>query len=180
MNFFTDNTSATDSQLQDTLYPDLLSEADGIDLRIEMNRILYGSTFKKPLGHWVIVRVFDTSTRSKYFNRYSKEGIMGPAHDYVDHLVRTRRVPDSFGRSNIDEEKIAAMVDNKYIYYLEYDVPIRDGDQIYELDILDHTTIPTTYNFAGKYDVDRMHPYRLENGNVQYLSVVCKYNNITY
>jgi hypothetical protein len=46
MPFFKDTTTDVDSQIQNSYYPGLASEADGIDLRIELNRILYGSTFK--------------------------------------------------------------------------------------------------------------------------------------
>ena len=180
MNFFDDKTRHVDDELQSRLYPGLESEADGIDLRIEMNRILYGSTFKRPLGHWVIVRVFDGSSQSKYWNKYSKEGIMGPSHDYVDYLVRCRRVPVRLSRSSMDETKTADINLHKFVYYFEWDVPVRDGDQVYELDINDHTNKPTEYNFTEKFDVSRIHPYRLENGNVQYIAAACNLNNIVY
>jgi hypothetical protein len=54
------------------------------------------------------------------------------------------------------------------------------GDQIYELDVVDHTRVPDQYNFTEKYDVKRLHPYRLENGNVQYFAALSEFNNITY
>jgi len=180
MNFFKDTTVSTDNAIQDTYYPGLVSDADGIDLRIEMNRILYGTTFKKPLGHWVIARVFAGDEKSKYFNEFSKEGVGGPSHPYTDYLIRARRAPSRLTRSSIDGIKAGEITGHKFSYYLEYDVPLRDGDQIFELNVLDHTNKPTSYTFVEKYDIDRVHPYRLENGNVQYLQVVCKYNNVTY
>lgn len=179
MEFF-DTTVSTDNAIQNTYYPGLSSEADGIDLRIEMNRMLYGTTFKKPLGHWVIVRVFDSSSRSKYFNPYTKEGVGGPSHDFVDILVRARRAPVRMARNSTDESKAADITQHTYEYYFEYDVPVRDGDQIFELDVLDHTNKPTSYNLVEKYDVSRVHPYRLENGNVQYMKAISRYNGITY
>jgi len=180
MDFFIDPTSTTDEDIQNSYYPGLDSEADGIDLRIEMNRILYGSVLKKPLGHWVIARVFAGDVKSPYFNEYSKEGVMGPSHPFKDYLVRARRAPSRLTRSGLDPIKSAEISQHKFSYYFEWTVPLRDGDQIFEIENADHRTKPTNIILKEKYDIDRAYPYRLENGNVQYLQCVCKYNNITY
>jgi len=179
MAFFKDITTEIDSNIRNTYYPGLDSEADGIDLRIEMNRILYGSEFKKPLGHWVVVRVFDTSSQSKYFNTYSKEGILGPAHNFKDYLVRARRVPTSKG-NELEVLKSVDIVNDGFIYYFEWTVPINAGGQIYEIDTKNHATKPTTYIFTEKYDVVKTLPYRLENGNIQYISAITESENVTY
>ena len=178
MNWYKTQQQETDQFLNNSLY-DGLSEADGIDLRIEMNRCLYGDGQRSPLGHWVVVRHFDRSKQSKYFNKFSKEGVQGPSHPFTDHLVRARRVP--FPRS-IEEDALKAgtIFSDEFIYYLEYTVPIRNGDQIYELDVDDHKFEPRNYDFNEKYDIKRLHPYRLENGNVQYYAALCEYDNITY
>ncbi len=180
MNFFKDTTVATDNAIQHTYYSGLSSEADGIDLRIEMNRLLYGTTFKKPKGHWVIVRHFSKTDHSKYYNKYTKEGILGPARNYTDTLVRTKREPTRLSSNSLDDVKAGIITQHQYEYYLEHTVDIKDGDQIYELSVLDHASKPSSYTFTEKYDVSRVHPYRLENGNVQYYKLVCDYNNITY
>ena len=178
MNWF-NQTSSVDSSIKNTVYPGMASEADGIDLRIEMNRILYGGPFSKPLGHWVVVRHFDRTKHSKYWNPISKEGIGGPPHPYIDILLRSRRI--AAPRSNTESTaKAGDIFSDKLIFYFEYDVSISSGDQIYELDTLDHTNKPTTYNFTDKFDVKRLHPYRLENGNVQYFAALSEYSNITY
>lgn len=180
MDFFIDPTHVTDEDIQSTYYPGMISEADGIDLRIEMNRILYGTVFKKPLGHWVIARVFDGSTKSKYFNEYSKEGIMGPSHDFKDYLVKARRVPSRLSRSKLEDEKSGELTQHRLSYYFEWTVPLRDGDQIFEIQNYDSITKPTEIILTEKYDIDRVYPFRLENGKVQYIQAVCKYNMITY
>jgi len=182
MNFFKDTTVNTDSEIQNSFYPGLNSQADGIDLRIEMNRILYGTPFKKPLGEWVIIRVFDANIKSKYFNEYSKEGVMGPNHPFIDYLVRARRAPSRLTRSSLDTEKSVELANNKFSFYLEWFIPVADGDQIFELDWPDHSIKPTDDEIVllKKYDIDRVHPYRLENGNIQYLQAVCVLNHITY
>jgi len=179
MAIFKDTTIGVDTAIQKTFYPGMESEADGIDLRIEMNRILYGSEFKRPLGHWVVVRVFDPASKSKYFNVYSREGILGPSHDYIDFLVRSRRVPTSKG-NQIDILKAADIVGDGFVYYLEWTIPVNAGSQIYEIDAKDHKYKPTTYKLIEKYNVVKILPYRLENGNVQYISAVVESDNITY
>ena len=153
--------------------------ADGIDLREEFNAMLYGSLTKKPLGHWVVIRHFNLDTKSKYWNEYSKEGIGGPAHTWNDVILRTRRVPQP--RANTESmEKVGDTFSDQFIYYFEYDTVLQVGDQVFELDTQDHTNQPTTYSFTDKYDVKRVHPYRMEFGNTQYYAVICKYNAVTY
>lgn len=178
--FFKDETVAIDQAIQSSMYPGMESEADGIDLRIEMNRILYGSTFKRPLGHWVVVRVFDTSSKSKYFNVYSREGILGPAHNYTDHLVRARRVSTRKSANEMDVLKPNDLVNDGFTYYFEWTVPVNAGSQIYELDVKDHTHKPVTYKLVEKLDVVKTLPYRLENGNVQYIAAIAESDNVTY
>lgn len=172
--------SETDAYIRSTVYPGLANtEAEGIDLRIEMNYILYGNSFRKPLGHWVVLRHFNRAAHSDYWNNVSKEGINGPAHPYTDYLIRSRRIP--YPRNDTENaSKAGDIFSDKLVYYFEYNVNISMGDQIYELDVTDHKNQPTTYNFTEKYDVKRLHPYRLENGNVQYFAALGEYNNITY
>ena len=178
--FFKDVTVAIDQSIQQSMYQGLTSEADGIDLRIETNWILYGNTFKKPLGHWVVVRVFDTSSQSKYFNKYSREGILGPSHNFTDYLVRSRRVSTHKTANEMDVLKPVDIVQDGFTYYFEWTVPVNAGSQIYEIDAKDHATKPLTYKFVEKFDIVKTLPYRLENGNVQYIAAIAESDNITY
>lgn len=179
MNWFRQQ-QVTDAYVTSTVYPGLSqSEAEGIDLRLEMHYILYGNPWKKPLGHWVVWRTFDRTTHSEYWNEYSKEGVNGPAYPFTDTLLRSRRMP--YPRTDTEDSlKMGTVFDDKFIYWLEYTVPIKNGDQIYELDVTDHVNQPTSYNFSEKFDIKRIHPYRLENGNIQYYSALAELNNITY
>lgn len=177
MNWFSSK-SETDQFLRTNLYSGLSSDADGIDLRIEMNRILYGGPASKALGHWVIVRSYDRTTKSEFFNPLTKEGVGGPQHSYTDTLVRTRCVKGN-GATDI-AFKAGDITSDQYAYYFEYTVNIKTGDQIYELKLNDHSTKPSIYSFADKYDIKRVNPYRLENGNVQYLAAIAEFSNITY
>ena len=168
----------TDILLNRSLYDNPNSEADGIDLREEMNIILYGSPYKKPLGHWVVLRHFDRSSTSKYFNDISKEGIGGPAHKFTDTLLKTRRVGASTRSNTESVTKAGDIFSDKLVYYFEYDVVINNGDQIYELDVTDHSTKPTTYNFVEKYDVKRLHPYSHVGSSKIFSMTRRNYNNI--
>lgn len=177
MNWFK-QVEETDEFIRESLYQ-TTSEADGIDLRIELNWLLHGNGVQKPKGHWVVVRHFDRSERSKYFNRHSKEGVGGPPHPYTDYLVRTRRMP--YPRTDtIDSLKVGDIFGDKFIYWFEYTVSIHAGDQVFELDVTDHKYQPTSYEFDEKYEIKRLHPYRLENGNVQYYAALCELDHIEY
>jgi len=180
MDFFKDPTSSIDKSISDSMYPGLISEADGIDLRIELNRILYGSIDKRPLGHWVVVRLFDTSSRSKFFNKYTKEGINGPAHNYTDILIRTRRMQFKPTGNFLDNIKVAELESARFQYYFEYDVPIKIGDQIYTIDVADSKIKPTSYTLEVKHDIHKIHQYRLESGRVEYIVAIATINHITY
>ncbi len=152
---------------------------DGINLREEVHGILYGTPTKNPLGHWVILRHYDRTSKSEYWNQYTKEGVGGPSYEYSDALIRTRRIPAS--KSSTESAiKIGNAFSDQFVYYLEYTVNVSLGDQIYELDVTDHTNEPSTYSFVEKYDIKRVHPYREAQGNTQYYTAVCEFNNITY
>ena len=159
-----------DSYINNTFYQGLSSQGEGIDLRIEMNHILYGNAQRKPKGHWVILRSYDLCSPSQFYNKQTKEGVGGPAYNYTDTILRTRRVPKGLG---VDPLKAGNALDDAYIYYFEYNVNIKRGDHIIELFWNDHSIKPTITNdiMTERYRVVSVHPYRLENGNVQYHSV---------
>lgn len=178
MNWFqTENKINTEMSSQ--LYAGLPTEADGIDLRIEMNRILYGGPSSKPLGHWVVIRSYDRNKTTPFFNPVTKEGVGGPQHPFTDTLVRVRHMPAP-RKDTGKPVKAGDVYGDQATYFMEYNVDIKLGDQIYELNIADHKFKPTTFSFYEKYDVKRVQPYRLENGNVQFLTIVADYSNITY
>jgi len=183
MNWFADSViTGIDSHINKTIYNNM-SNADGIDLRIEMNRILYGGINRKPLGHWVVIRKYDRSKNSESFNNFTKEGVGGPAHPYVDILLRSRRVPISVRSEQLAEIKAGAIVEDTFNYYFEYMVGPNIGDDIFEIQWDDHAIKPlntTDLTFIERYRIERVLPYRLENGNIQYYSTISKYNVVTY
>ena len=153
--------------------------SDGIDLRSEFHTILYGNASMNPKGHWVVLRHFDRTKKSIYYNKYSKEGVGGPPHPYTDTLLRARR--KSYPRSESEDNiKLGSIFSDSYVYYLEYTVTAQIGDQIFEIDTANHASRPISYKLKSKYDIKRFDPYREDNGNVQYYAAICEFDNITY
>lgn len=180
MNFFT-QASNTDTWITNSVYGGVFSDAEGIDLRREMNAILYGGLGRKPKGHWVVYRRFDRSRYSQYWNDVTKEAVGGPAYEYTDSLLKTRRIPAP--RTETDDRiKAGTTFGDEFVYYLEYTVNPKVGDYIYELGWDNHAVKPTlsTSLFCSKYVIYRVHPYRLENGNVQYWAALCRFDEIMY
>lgn len=181
MGIWANQLNSVDGFINASVYGGAFSEAEGIDLRAEMHAILYGGLGRKPKGHWITYRRFDRTTLSEYWNPDTKEGVGGPAYVYTDELIKTRRIPAP--RSETDERiKIGTTFQDEFVFYLEYTVKPKKGDYIYELNWDDHRLQPTTdqVSFYEKLVIHRVHAYRLENGNVQYWAVLCRYDEIKY
>lgn len=179
MDFFqSTNVQGVDSYINSEIYGGLATQGEGIDLRLEMNYILYGNSTRKPKGHWVVLRKYDISKTSKYYNKHTKEGVNGPAYEYTDFVIRTRRVPVGFTGNPLEPLKVGQAIGDTYIYYFEYTVNPKRGDHIIELALDDHTNKPTITQsiMAERYRINAVHPYRLENGNVQYFSTQVKWD----
>jgi hypothetical protein len=83
----------------------------------------------------------------------------------------------------IDPLKVGADLTDKYLYYFEYTVKPKRGDQIFEIDWDDHSITPTnisTLTLVDKYTIVRIHDYRLENGNIQYYVISTVYDEVRY
>lgn len=174
---------AVDSWVGNTYYPSFLTQGEGIDLRIEMQQILYGSPTRVPKGHWVILRKYDFTTASEYYHKATKEGIGGPAYAYQDILLRTRRVPVAKATDQLTPLKAGIEIGDNYIYYFTFDVNPKIGWHIMELDLSDHSTVPdinTVTISSDRYLIKRIHPYRLEHGNIQYWLVSAEYDEVSY
>lgn len=183
MDFFQSaDVQGIDSYINSEIYGGMASQGEGIDLRLEMNYILYGSANRKPKGHWVVLRKYDRTKTSEYYNKRTKEGVCGPAYEYNDEILRTRRVPVAFKGISIEPLKMGQIMENRYIYYLEYNVEVKIGDHIIELALNDHANKPTSISrsmMAERYIVTAVHPYRLENGNVQYHAVQAEVDSVS-
>jgi len=180
MDIFRSSATGIDTYINSTVYSGL-SSSEGIDLRTETRRILYGGNGRLPKGHWVILRKYDRSTTASGYNRYTHEGVGSSGYNYTDHLLRTRQVPVS--KSSDKTAQLTAGLDltDLYIYYFEYNINPNIGDDIFELDIDNHATTPNP-NVAktARYKIKRIHPYRLEQGNIQYWAVVAQNDEVDY
>lgn len=174
-------TQNIDTHVSNTYYPGLTHQGEGIDLRIEMHNLLYGNVTVSPKGHWVVLRRFNYNIKSQFYNEATKEGVGGPAYSYTDELLRARRntLSKSFGP---DELKIGGTLVDKFIYYFEYTVKPIVSYEIFELDWDNHLLKPTlgSVNYIERYKIEKVLPYRLENGNIQYYSVMAQQDEITY
>lgn len=175
--------AATDNFLNQSLYSGL-GQGEGIDLRIELNRLLYGTISKPPKGHWVVLRKFDSSSLSTSYNKYTHEGVGGPAYNYTDVILRTRRVPVSKRSDELEPMKVGVNIGDNYIYYFEWTVNPKIGYEILELDpTFNHSTTNPNLNnvsFHDKYTIKRVHPYRQEHGNIQYWAVVAEFDQVRF
>lgn len=182
MQFFkSSDASAIDTYINSDVYMGLTTQEEGIDLRVEMRWLLYGNADRKPKGHWVIYRRYNRASRSQYYNKRTHEGVGGPAYEYTDTLLRTRRVPIAFKGQPLEPIKLGQTITDRYIYYLEYSVTPKRGDHIIELNIADHTNRPIISKsiMSERFLITGVHPYRLENGNVQYYSVQAEYDEVS-
>ena len=180
MDWYRPDTDSIDTYIGDTYYPGLSTQGEGIDLRTEMNYILYGKGTRKPKGHWVIYRSYDRSKPSENYSSDTHEGVGGPAWEYTDTLLRTRRVPVRFRGDPLDPVKAGIAVSDNYVYYFEYTVNPKRGDHIIELIWDDHSVKPTLSSvpLLERYIIRGTHPYRLENGNIQYWATTTEFDEI--
>ena len=165
-----------------SMFPKETSQT-GIQLRTEMHDMLYGNVLcgKKPKGHWIVVRNFDRTQFSKYYNKVSNEGVHGPKHPFTDTLIRARTIP--YSRKGMDDTfKVADINDNGHLYYVEWDVSAKHGDQLYELIWDDHSLTPdlSTVEYDIKYHVRRVIPKRCDYGNKAYNVIIVEQDDIRY
>jgi hypothetical protein len=111
------------------LYP---SVGHGLDLRKWFDDML------ARFGHYVILRRYDTTTHSVYWNTLTKEAVGGPAWEYTDYVIRSRKViMTSAGTlSALEMPAPPGLFTVEYVtYYLKWNsvLPgITANDEIYE------------------------------------------------
>lgn len=178
--------TSSDNYIGSSVYNNVATQGEGIDLRLEMHWILYGkSDFppRVPKGHWVVYRRYDRTKQSQYYSNRTHEGIGGPAYEYTDTLLRTRRVPVDRKGTPIDPLKVGVDLEDKYIYYFEYTVVPKIGDHILEIQWNDHAITPvinSSLTYTTKHLIKRIHEYRLEQGNIQYYIVSAENDEVGY
>lgn len=176
--------ATTDDYINKSIYGGVINQGEGIDLRQEMRWILYGkNTFpaRNPKGHWIVYRRYDLSKKSSYYSERTHEGVGGPTYEYADELLRTRRIPVNKRNDSLQALKVGLDISDAYNYYFEYTVVPKMGDHIFEINWNDHAKTPTlAVPLIDRYLIKKVHPYRLDNGNIQYYIISCDYDEVSY
>lgn len=183
---WTPSITASDNYIGSSVYNDVSTQGEGIDLRLEMHWLLYGKESfptRVPKGHWVVYRRYDRSKTSEYYSNRTHEGVGGPAYQFTDTLLRTRRVPVDKKGTPAEPSKVGVDLEDKYIYYLEWNMNPKVGDHIMEIQWDDHAITPVLNSnlvYSSKYLIKRTHDYRMENGNIQYFIVSAENDEVGY
>jgi hypothetical protein len=143
-----------------------------INLRSELSEILRGSSSKPQRGHWIIRRQFDFERKSEYHDDVFREGVGGPAYEYTDTVILTRRDPMTLSDLGEATTPPGLLPGGKFIYYFEYDVVPSIKDQIFEVTWSNHTVTPRldqiTNSRTAKYNIKDVFPYRSDSGRIEY------------
>lgn len=181
MNWFKNTTTQdVDSFINNTFYSGL-SSTDGINLRMEVNNILNDPI--KGNGHYILYRRYDRSKTSEFYNPETKEGVNGPKNIYTDIIYKTRRVPYRLKGGSDSSLKPGQLIDDKFIYYFEYNVCPKRGDDVFELNLgtEEQNTIPSiTTKLLERYIINTVHPYRQYRGRVEYWLATCTFDEVQY
>lgn len=150
----------------------------GIDLRHEMDKIL------RAYGHWIMVRHYDTTRHSQYWDSRTHEAIGGPAWEYTDYIVRARKVLQrSVGTlSALEMPSPPGLMTVPYInYYIQWNPTHNDVtiyDDIYEFR-WDSSNTPTIDNLVGKYtgryNIKEAVDLLGDSGRREYYMCICQY-----
>lgn len=181
MNWTSADTDKVDNYINSIVYNGLgLSE--GIDLRAEVIGLLYGTLGKMPKGHWVVFRRYDRTKPSQFYNSDTKEGVGGTPFAYTEELLRTRHNDTGSKKDTLGFLKSGEYDPKLRIYYFDWRVKPLLGDVIFELLLDDHTNTPDINNLV-KYEifkVKKVHPYRIDFGNIAYYACECDRDMVNY
>lgn len=105
------------------------------DMRKELHILLYGDNFgNKAYGQWVVLRIFDKTKYSRFWDPIKKESIGGPKWEWKDYLIRSRRY--AWDLTTSTNKGIEAQIRQgliqpfDYLYYVEYMEHPETGEHI--------------------------------------------------
>lgn len=154
-----------------------------IDLRREINAMLYGDTNTLPQGHWIIYRRYKIGEHSKYWDEDAQEALGGPKWKYTDKPIRaTYKIGSSLSGSQTGSLTLVSsgipgdFESENRVYIFEHCMHPKISDHIFEY----HCEYPD--NAAGfiefarthspvKYKLKNVEPIRVDNKIVYYLAV---------
>ena len=163
-------------------------DTDPIDLRLEMDAILDGGLGIGPKGHWVIYRHYLKDEPSEFMSEYTDEGTGGPAYNYNEKLIKVFYRTVSVSRTEDIGQAVGEIPTDSFIYYLrieDVDFDILTGyDSIFELndEFSNSADMPTLTGDARKamYRVLAYQKYKEQSGRVEYYSLLCKLDTVSW
>ena len=140
-----------------------------INLRAELKKLFEIDK----TAHWVILRQFDKTKKTKHWNELTKEAVGGPAWEYSDQLILARKSSGRqvfFPGSQENFTSIGLMDASGYRFYLTADITPHLDDVIYEIEYQGNKK-PTIVNppFVAKWNITSIIPMRDQAyGRVEY------------
>jgi len=106
------------------------------------------------IGKWVVVRHFDRTKRSVYWNDEGKESVGGSPYEYVDTVLlaakqtafQTARPRPNIGVAVIEPSEV---IFETYRYFLRSGVTIEEDDEIFDLDHVGSVVPVVDYTGSG-------------------------------
>lgn len=151
-----------------------------IDLRAELKEF-----FEKDLGgigRWIVIRHFTDEHDERYWKPEVREAVGGPAYKFTDTVVNCYSTPalpaTSIRSEGLAKDQPALLEDSVYKFYVEYNIQVKENDEIYELDYekaAKPTVVLTGENTTeGKvvpkerFKVRKVEKFRCDEGRVEY------------
>lgn len=136
-----------------------------IDLRVEF------ATFIEEHGHWVILRKYDRTRRSIYWDEETQSAIGGPPWEYTDIFVKaSKSVCEPKSTDEYDFRPGSVDLPNDR-YYLPYTTDPTLIDVLIEIEPCVGPK-PTQYTIKQVRDITRVDPMRDTQGRVEYYMLV--------
>ena len=140
-----------------------------MSFRGNFNRMLERS--RGGIGQWVVLRHFDKTKRSQYWNDEAKEAVGGPPYEYTDSVIlASKQTAFQVSRPSA-EVGVNIMVPTgaileSYRYFVRSDVTIEEDDEILDLAYsgqaapsVDYTGKSTGARITGRFKVRFVHGY---------------------
>ena len=146
-----------------------------IDLRAELKELFQND--EGGTARWVLIRHF-TNEHSEFWKETTGESVGGPAFKFVDTLVEAYST--SSRSDGMDLEKPMSFDDDTYRFFFEYDIVIKDNDEIFELDYYKREKPTIVYKASDsslkdgkvmpveRYKVKKTDNLRCDEGRIEY------------
>jgi hypothetical protein len=159
-----------------------------ISLREGLYKLFRGDGLESGKAHWVILRHFDKTRKSSYWNDDTKEAVGGPAWEYGDTPTLTYsalRPPIGFGTemsANIPL-MMGKMDDIHVLYFFEHDVSIDQDDVIFEVSWsgINPPSDLAALTYTKRYNVKYVFQYRADDqGRIEFQTATCRVDDVSW